>query len=102
MDPKVLLQRLCRRHGVAPERGGRLLPLVRWALESPPEIRTRILAIVEETLSWHGRETEGDRALVGAANRSVLVAVARVLHDWSPSERILGIGPDADGPSAAS
>lgn len=98
MDPQVLLERLCRRHGVPPARGERLLPLVRWALESPSEVRVRILAIVEETLSWHARDLEGEEELASAANQSVLLAVARVLHTWSPSERILGL--EAEGGSA--
>jgi hypothetical protein len=89
---------------VSPSRGERLLPLVRWALESPREIRQRILGIVDDTLSWHGREAaaapapEGEPAAEpqAAANPSVLVAVARVLHAWSPSDRILGPRPGED------
>ena len=99
MDPEALLRRLCRRHGVPQARGIRLFPLIRWALESPPEVRVRILAIVEETLEW--RADEGDAERDPVASPAVLVAVARVLHDWSPSERILGIGHDGAGPSSS-
>ena len=91
MDPQELMRRLCRRHGVIPARGERLLPLVRWALESPREIRERILKIVEDTLAWHARTEEAPGEASGsAASPTVLVAVAKVLHGWSPSDRILG------------
>lgn len=101
MDPETLLRRLCRAHGVPPARGRRLYPLICWALESPPEVRERILAIVEETLAWRGEEGDGERPPEPTASPAVLIAVARVLHEWSPSERILGIGSEGGGPSPA-
>lgn len=95
MDPEHLLAELCRRHGVPPERGARLLPLVRWALEGSASVRERILAVVEETLAQPALG-QGSAGELAAANRSILVAVARVLHDWTPSEGLLGMGGDED------
>ena len=95
MDPQHLLEELCRRHGVPPERGARLLPLVRWALEGSAAARERILSVVEETLAQRALEAERPGE-IEAANRSILVAVARVLHDWTPSAGLLGMGGDGD------
>jgi len=97
MDPESLLEELCRRHGVAPRRGARLLPLVRWALKGPDETRERILAVVEETLAGKGRRRA--KSLEQAAEEAILTAVARVLHDWTPSEDILDL--DGGGPGGA-
>jgi hypothetical protein len=96
MDPEQLLAELCRRHGVPPERGARLLPLVRWALEAAEPVRERILGVVEETLASRALGEESPSALA-AANRSLLLAVARVLHDWTPSEGLLGMSGEGGG-----
>lgn len=93
MDPQHLLEELCRRHGVPPERGARLLPLVRWALEGSASARDRILSVVEETLAQRAMN-EDSPGEIAAANRSILVAVARVLHDWTPSAGLLDMGAD--------
>ncbi|MCB9915310.1 MAG: hypothetical protein H6828_09190 [Planctomycetes bacterium] len=45
---------------------------------------------MERTLADDGAETHR-AALNAAAEHAVLVAVARILHDWSPAERFLGL-----------
>jgi hypothetical protein len=94
MEAEILLSRLCARHGVDPSRGARLLPLVRWALQGPLESRKTILQVVEASLV-RDEEPGPERAkeLEDSANRAILVAVARVLHSWSPVERLLNLGP---------
>ena len=92
MDPEALLASLCERHGVSPEQGARLLPLVKWALKGPEASRDRILAVVERTLSGQGGTAAERKAeLDAAADHAVLVAVARVLHGWSPNEQFMGL-----------
>ena len=92
MDAEGLLTELCRRYGVPRERGERLLPLVRWALQAPAEARDKILAVVEETLAEGDGGPERQQALAKEADEAVLRAVARVLHDWTPSTGILDLG----------
>lgn len=90
MEAERLLEALCRRHGLDTTAGDELLPLVRWALGAPPEVRERVLETVERSLGLadrHARERAADEAM--------LRAVARVLHDWSPSRGILDLGGSA-------
>jgi hypothetical protein len=93
MEAESLLNQLCARHGVDPASGARLLPLVRWALEAPPESRERILQVVENQLRGEPQEGElnasGDRQV--AAEHAVLVAVAKVLHQWNPKLSLLDL-----------
>jgi len=97
MEAEILLSRLCARHGVDPTQGARLLPLVRWALQGPRESRERILQVVEASLQSGEQPGEGrTRELEQAAERAVLVAVARVLHTWRPEENLLNLGLGRD------
>jgi len=92
MEAEIILSRLCERHGVEPDRGARLLPLVRWALEGPQDARERILRLVEASLK--AGQAVPQRALKDlevAAEHALLVAVARVLHMWSPDEGLLDL-----------
>jgi len=82
MTPENTLRALCERHQVPYSEGERLLPLVRSALGAPEATRERMLALVERDLQQ--RVPRGDR--------EVLLAVARVLHNWSPSDPLLDIG----------
>jgi hypothetical protein len=90
MEAESLIEDLCRRHGAAPEAGAELLPLVRWALQSAPETREQVLALVERTLRLKTRRAQSE-----AADDAMLQAVARVLHGWSPSKGILDLGGSA-------
>ncbi len=90
MEAERLLEALCRRHGLHAEAGEEMLPLVRWALGAPPEVRERVLATVERSLGLADRA-----ARERAADEALLQAVARVLHDWSPSQGILDLGGSA-------
>ena len=92
MDAERLLQELCARHGVDAGRGARLLPLIRWALRGPEDARERILALVERTLSKGGPEVKDQKQFNDAADRAVLISVARILHSWTPAPRILELG----------
>jgi hypothetical protein len=71
------------------------LPLVRRALEAPVDVRDRILALVEKHVAEKalglGKEcaSEGPRK---EREDEMLVAVARVLHGWVPSEPLIDLG----------
>ncbi|HIG11339.1 MAG: hypothetical protein ABGY71_03315 [bacterium] len=92
MDARFLLATLCARHGVEFDRGLRLLPLIRWALEGPESSRDRILSVVERTLSNDGiPDQDHARRFRAAADQAILVAVAGVLHSWSPSDKLLDL-----------
>ena len=100
MEAEILLSRLCARHGVDPASGARLLPLVRWALEAPRDSRERILRVVEDQLQGKPRKADQPSAageLQAAAEHAVLVAVARVLHQWKPDQGLLDLGQGAGG-----
>ncbi len=88
MTPEQFLSDLCRRHGIERSRGEKLLPLVRRAMDSPEEVRDRVLRIVEDSIA--GRVREDPR--VQARDERVLVAVARVLHGWNPGDPFLTWG----------
>jgi hypothetical protein len=92
MTPESTLRALCERNQVPYSHGERLLPIVRRALEAPQATRERILALVERDL----RERAGSAAVPAKPARDpdqeILLAVARVLHDWTPSDPLLDLG----------
>jgi len=92
MDPERLLRRICERHGLPAKAGRRLIPLVRKALESPPRVRDRILSLVERNLARDGSGEGSVDALIRDLDQEVLVSVAKVLHGWTPSPRVLEMG----------
>jgi len=93
MEARSLLLALCERHGVDPARAERLLPLVRWALKGPEESKQRILEVVERALSGDPDAIASNREdLLAAADDAILLAVARVLHDWTPEQAVLDLG----------
>lgn len=86
MNPERLFLRLCDRHGLHPGDLQEYQPLVARAVISPPDVRERILAMVEDSLR---RRAGGDpEATLDALERDlddeVLRAVAARLHDWTP------------------
>lgn len=98
MNPQTILDQLCERHGVDPEQAARLLPLVTWALKGPEDSRKRILSVVERTLAGDGDcAQERQDELNAAADHAVLVAVGRILHDWTPTDSFLGVDLSALG-----
>jgi len=99
MDPRRLLERMCKRHGVVFHDATRLLPLIQRALHSPSRVRDRILTLVDNNLalrskgSLHGTPD----ALFRDLDDEVLLSVARILHEWNPTGPVLdlsGIAPD--------
>jgi hypothetical protein len=95
MSAENLLRALCARHGLPEEAGTPFLPLVRKALIATDDSRERILRLVDEALADRS-EALAAGARDPAGDERVLVAVARVLHPWTPSEGILDLGSSLD------
>lgn len=91
MTPELLLRTLCEQHALPYSQGSRLLPLVRRAFEAPREVRDRILILVDRNLREQSERIPESERLAQNLEDQILVAVARVLHDWSPSEPLLDI-----------
>lgn len=100
MDADRLLTRLCERHGLDPTPLREYIPLVRRALSSPPGVRKRILAMVEDSLTRlaGGDATATLESLEVDLDEEVLDAVAKRLHGWSPkwNPATFGKGPNDD------
>jgi hypothetical protein len=92
MTPEDTLRALCKRNQVPYSEGERLLPIVRRALEAPETTRERILALVERNLQQRADGVVASEKLARDLEREILLAVARVLHDWTPSDPLLDLG----------
>lgn len=92
MDSRRLLQRICRRHGLPYDDATRLLPILRRAIQSPAEVRDRLLQVVERSLARRagsaGRYPQD--AVFRDLDDELLASVAQVLHVWSPSGAAFG------------
>ena len=98
MTPENLLRSMCERHGLPADYGERLIPLVRRAMAAPDEVRDRILALVDGNLAQHAAK-DGNPGPLPAPDpdKEVLLAVARVLHNWTPAEPMLDLGWNVGG-----
>jgi hypothetical protein len=78
-DPERLLEALRLRHGAARHAARRRLPLVRRALKAPPELRARLLAVVEAALA---HDAAGARRRDAEGDQRWLCALAPLLERW--------------------
>lgn len=92
MDSRRLLQRICRRHGLAYDEATRLLPILRRAIRSPAEVRDRLLLVIERSLARRSAATarHAPDAVFRDLDDELLVSVAQVLHVWKPTGRGFG------------
>jgi len=99
MTPEDTLRSLCERNQVPYSEGQRLLPVVRRAFEAPDWTRDRILALVDQNLQQRipGAGAAAQEKLARDIEHETLLAVARVLHDWTPSEPLLDLGSSLGG-----
>jgi hypothetical protein len=86
MTPEELLRKMCVRHGLPPDYATKLVPVVRRAMDSPEEVRERILAMVEPNLAQHAADRDEPPPMTSDPDEAVLMAVARLMHHWSPSD----------------
>lgn len=84
MDPSAHIEELCRRHGVSPAFGKKLLPLVRRSGEVAPDAGRRILDLVERSFVEEARRTREEERRRRESDLRALSAVAGILHDWCP------------------
>lgn len=92
MNPEELVRALCQRHGLPAAAGAPYLDLVTKALGASDEVRDRILKLVDAGLAERARNGTDLKPALTAAEREVLIAVARVLHTWTPSGSMLDLG----------
>jgi hypothetical protein len=92
MTPEDLVRALCARHGLPPEIGVSYLPLVEKALAAPDDVRDRILGLIEGNLAQRATLGTGVEVPWTQLDAELLLAVARVLHNWSPSNGMLDLG----------
>jgi len=92
MNPENVVRALCARHGLPPEAGAPYMSLVEKALAAPDDVRERLLTLVDGSLAQRAQGIPEGPALHKEVDREVLMAVARVLHGWSPSTPMLDLG----------
>jgi hypothetical protein len=94
LTPEELLRRMCLRHGLPPDYAIKLIPVVRRAMDSPEEVRERILTMVDGNLAQHAADRTLEPPEARDPDDAVLLAVARLMHHWTPSDAALD--PDSD------
>jgi hypothetical protein len=97
MTPELFLRTLCEQNAVPYSLGVRLLPLVRRAFEAPLDVRDRILLLVDRNLREQAEGLPESERMAHRMEEQMLVAVARVLHEWSPSEPMLDVSERLSG-----
>lgn len=117
MDPTEIIERLCRRYRVPRAFGERLRPLILRATTREPDVRQRIMDMIERSFVQESeRERQRERleaeqkglrisrdqarAAAHAIEDRVLHTVAAILHGWEPPEWIERFGrgeSDASG-----
>jgi len=86
MNAHDTLHVFCRRHGVPESYGRRLLPLLKRAHAAPPEIRERLLRLVEQNLVQEASRRKGLRNRAVTESEQALGGIAAVLHAWAPPD----------------
>ena len=97
MTPEEMLREMCVRHGLPPDYAVKLIPVVRRAMDSSEEVRQRIMAMVEGNLAQHAADLEEQEEADRDPEEAVLLAVARLMHHWTPSESMLDLSSGFGG-----
>ena len=93
MTAQDLLDRLVQRYAVPPQYGKRFLPLVGRSLAASPEIRARILSLIENSFRREEERLQQRRqALVNSTEWKMVLSVASILHSWEPPEWLMSWG----------
>lgn len=83
------LEHLCTRYGVPLAFAERLRPLLLRAQSAAPDIRRRILELVETSLENEAQRLALEQSVVPLRRDKNLATIAQLLHDWSPPKWIL-------------
>ena len=86
MDAFHIIDKLCERYGVSLEFGRRIQPLVERAGRVRPDLKVRILEMVERSFVEEARRQKERSPMknLDPGDRKVLITVAAVLHGWKP------------------
>ncbi len=87
--PARVLEALRLRHGASRYAAQRQLPLLKRALRAPPELRARLLGVLEAALAWDAaaaRQRRGElkagEAAAGELDERWLQALAPLIERW--------------------
>ncbi|MEO0651921.1 MAG: hypothetical protein AAFZ65_14695 [Planctomycetota bacterium] len=86
MHAQETLRTLCLRHGIDEAFGRRLLPLLERAAGATPDVRDRLVRLVEQSFERESERREQLRQNVHLREDEALLNVARALHGWDPPE----------------
>ena len=93
MTAQDILDSLVQRYSVPRQYGKRFLPLVGRSLSASPEVRARILSLIENSFRREEeRLQQRHKALVNGPEWKMVCAVAGILHAWEPPEWLMGWG----------
>jgi hypothetical protein len=97
MIPHQILTRLSHRYGVSEDFATRFLPLVQRAERAAPDVRQRILKLIERTFQRQAEKSARDADREVQADTAVLHSVARLLHGWEPAAWLKTWSKDLQG-----
>lgn len=83
-DPARKLAQLCRRHGLPEVMGQQFLPLMERAADARPDLRARVVQLVDRQLRAASEERASARKLAAIRDEACLKALAPLLHAWRP------------------
>lgn len=89
MEDPPGLEQLCQRYGVPLAFGERLLPLLQRAQEAAPDIRKRIIQLVESSFEHEAQRLALQQVARRTAQDADLCTLASLLHEWAPPNWIL-------------
>ena len=89
MYARQMLEQLYRRFPVSQSFGERFLPLLERVVNAAPDVRERILLLVETSFQKEVERRRDDTQKHAQVDDKLLVAVAGVLHHWHPPDWML-------------
>ncbi len=82
IDP--LLETLAQRYGLGPDFALRLAPLIHRARVATPDVRRRLLELVENSFAREARRLAEVKKRRESAEDEALLRVTRLLDAWTP------------------
>ncbi|MEO6710095.1 MAG: hypothetical protein ABI054_08835 [Planctomycetota bacterium] len=83
-DPARKLAQLCRRNGLPDSLGAGFLPLLERAANARPDLRSRVIELVDRQLQALAQDRAAARQLAAIRDEACLKALAPLLHAWQP------------------
>jgi hypothetical protein len=102
LEADRIIADLCRRHRVSPTFGRRLRPLIERAQSALPDVRARIMELVDRSFAQEAVRARSEEAQTDFAQElGVLRTVAVVLHGWEPPQWLVDWGDAQLGGTSA-